>query len=60
MRKRIMEATGLNQVHSSCKDWIEDGTTIQNGVSYSMISGEKSMCYDVVSAGLVKNLIESV
>ncbi len=58
--KRIMEATGLNQVHSSCKDWIEDGTTIQNGVSYSMISGEKSMCYDVVSAGLVKNLIESV
>ena len=58
--RRIMEKTGLTQIHSSCKDWIEDRTTIQNGVSYSMVSGEKSMCYDVVSAELVRRLVDSV
>ena len=58
--KWILEQTGLNQIHSSCKDWIEDVTTIQNGVSYSMVSGEHSRSYDAVSAELVRKLVESV
>ncbi|MDO4267232.1 MAG: copper homeostasis protein CutC [Eubacteriales bacterium] len=56
----IIEKTGLSQVHSSCKDWLTDPTTVQNGVSYSMAGGEHSLCYDVVSAELVKKILERV
>ena len=49
--------TGISQIHSSCKAWIEDSTTVKNGVSYS-ITDDKPMCYDVVSVKLVKELIE--
>lgn len=53
----IMEYTGISQVHSSCKAWANDPTTVQNGISYSIASGELEFCYDVVSAELVKELI---
>lgn len=53
----IMEYTGISQVHSSCKAWANDPTTVQNGISYSIASGERKFCYDVVSAELVKELI---
>lgn len=39
---------------------MEDPTTEQNGVSYSIASGEQALCYDVVSAELVRKIIESV
>ena len=58
--RELLEKTGLSQVHSSCKDWLEDATTEQNGVSYSIASGEQELCYDVVSAELVRKIIESV
>ena len=58
--KMLMEATGIWQVHSSCKEWREDPTTKNNGVSYSMVSGDLEMMYDVVSAELVKQLVDSV
>lgn len=58
--RELLEKTGLSQVHSSCKDWLEDPTTEQNGVSYSIASGEQELCYDVVSAELVRKIIESV
>ena len=58
--RELLEKTGLSQVHSSCKDWLEDPTTEQNGVSYSIASGEQALCYDVVSAELVRKIIESV
>lgn len=53
----IMEYTGISQVHSSCKAWASDPTTVQNGISYSIASGELKFCYDTVSAELVKELI---
>ncbi|MDO4328824.1 MAG: copper homeostasis protein CutC [Lachnospiraceae bacterium] len=56
----LMEYTGISQVHSSCKAWNWDPTTVRNGVSYSIASGEHAMCYDAVSAELVKILVETV
>ncbi len=58
--RSLMDKTGLDQVHSSCKDWLTDPTTVQNGVSYSIASGEQELCYDVVSADLVRKLLASV
>lgn len=57
---KIIEATGICQVHSSCKDWNTDLTTKANGVSYSIASGNQEMMYDVVSDKLVAELIASV
>ncbi len=56
----LMEYTGISQVHSSCKAWNTDPTTVKNGVSYSIASGSQAMCYDVVSADLVRTLVEKV
>lgn len=56
----LMEYAGIYQVHSSCKSWKTDPTTVQNGVSYSIESGEHALCYDAVSAELVKELVEKV
>ena len=56
--RNLVEYTGVNQVHSSCKAWRQDPTTVRNGVSYSMAAGELAMCYDVVSAELVAELIK--
>lgn len=58
--KLLMEETGITQVHSSCKDWIQDPTTIANGVSYSFMSEPFESCYDVVSSDLVRQLIECI
>ncbi len=54
----LMEYTGISQVHSSCKVWRNDPTTIKNGVSYSIADGSLAMCYDAVSAQLVRELVE--
>ncbi len=56
----LIRYTGISQVHSSCKAWKQDPTTVKNEVSYSMASGERKLCYDVVSAALVKELVEKV
>lgn len=56
----LMEYTGVCQVHSSCKAWETDPTTVQNGISYSIADGEHMFCYDVVSSALVKELVDRV
>ncbi len=56
----LIQYTGISQVHSSCKAWKLDPTTVKNTVSYSMAFGEQKLCYDVVSAALVKELVEKV
>lgn len=58
--RAIMDLTGLNQVHSSCKDWIQDPTTMANGISYAYAAGQQAMCYDTVSRELVRQLLDSV
>ncbi|MGL5436457.1 MAG: copper homeostasis protein CutC [Lachnospiraceae bacterium] len=57
--RTLMDLTGLTRIHSSCKDWKTDPTTVQNEVSYSIASGDQELCYDVVSAALVEELIAS-
>lgn len=56
----LMRETGITQVHSSCKCWLPDPTTVKNGVSYSMTQGELECCYDGVSARLVQELVSRV
>ncbi len=58
--KLLMDKTGLTQVHSSCKDWLRDETTVGNEVSFSMADGDHESCYDAVSRQLVEELLLSV
>lgn len=58
--KRLMEETGIKQVHSSCKDWFIDPTTVGNGVSSGFAAEPYESCYDVVSADLVRQLLGSI
>lgn len=55
--KELMEYTGINQVHSSCKELVEDPTTSTDKLSYAYGYGDQ---YDRVSKELVKELVESV
>lgn len=52
----FMNETGINQVHSSCKEWLKDATTTMNEVSYAYHEKDD---YDVVSAQAVKLLVET-
>lgn len=56
--KKLMEDTGVNQIHSSCKVWVKDYTTTKNNVSYAYSKDEYG--YDVVDVDLVKQLVNSV
>lgn len=56
----LMEKTGVRQVHSSCKAWNMDPTTVRGDVSFSIAPGEGGCQYDVVSADLVRGLVERV
>lgn len=58
--RKLMEETLISQVHSSCKAWVEDPTTVVNGVSYSFAADPYEKSYDVVSEKLVRELIESI
>ena len=55
--KTLVSLTGINQVHSSCKEWLEDSTTSANGVSYSYFNGTNN--YDVVSKELSEKLVNA-
>lgn len=56
----LMEKTGVWQVHSSCKAYRTDQTTSGRDVTYAYLSGEHADDYDVVDAGLVRELVEAV
>lgn len=58
--RQLMDETGISQVHSSCKDWKQDPTTVVNGVSYAFAPVPWEDCYDVVSEELVRRLLEAV
>lgn len=53
----LIRKTKVTQVHSSCKGWKRDATTVRNGVSYSMFQGEQRYMYDVVSKEMVEKLL---
>lgn len=56
----MMEYTNISQVHSSCKDWLNDTTTTMNNVSYSYAENEHKNDYDVVCKELVDKLVNSI
>ena len=58
--KEMIDRTGVSQVHSSCKGWKEDATTISGAVSYSFAAAPYEICYDVVSRKLVEQLVKSI
>lgn len=58
--KEFLEYTGLDQIHSSCKDWLSDATTSMNDVSYSYAQAPHENDYDVVSKELTEKLVEAV
>ena len=59
--RKLMDDTGIFQVHSSCKAWRKDPTThINEKVTYAYATGEFADCYDLVSLDLVKELVNSI
>ncbi|MCI8269272.1 MAG: copper homeostasis protein CutC [Lachnospiraceae bacterium] len=56
----LIEKTGIRQVHSSCKAWKLDPTTVRGDVSFCMAPGRSECQYDVVSKELVQGLVEKV
>ena len=59
----IMEETGIYQVHSSCKDWKNDPTTVNENnpslnYSYAPLPNNKS--YEYVNEELVRNLTKVI
>lgn len=58
--KEMIEYTGIHQVHSSCKDWVEDPTTAYHHVSFSYAATPHELDYDIVSKELVEKMIKSV
>ena len=58
--RKLMEETGIRQVHSSCKDWITDPTTTSNAVTYGFAEPPHENSYDGVSETLVRQLLDSL
>ena len=58
--KQMMDETGIYQVHSSCKNWLNDPTTTGDEVTYSFAPEPHENDYDVVDEQLVRKLVESV
>ena len=57
---RLMEFTGISQIHSSCKGWRNDPTTSGEHVNYSFAGTPHEDDYDMVDEVLVRQLMESV
>ncbi|MCQ2548623.1 MAG: copper homeostasis protein CutC [Lachnospiraceae bacterium] len=53
--KALVDYTGLQQFHSSCKAWKEDPTTVQN-VSYAIPGAPEDFMYDMVAIEKVREL----
>lgn len=52
--KDLIEFTGINQVHSSCKEWVNDPTTHTNNADFGYHNND----YDVVDFKKVKTLVD--
>lgn len=56
---RILEETGVSQLHSSCKSYLTDLTTTAGEINYSYLAGLHQNDYDVVDKNLVDKLIKA-
>ena len=57
---QFLKETGIRQLHSSCKDWKQDPTTMQANVSFAYASQPHASDYEVVSAEKVRLFIDEV
>ncbi|WP_300385104.1 copper homeostasis protein CutC [Clostridium sp.] len=57
---QLMKETGIYQVHSSCKDWLNDPTTSTKNVTYGYADTPNENNYDVVSSIKVAKLVGSI
>lgn len=55
---RILEETGVSQIHSSCKSYLTDLTTTAGEISYSYLTEPYQNDYDVVDKDLVEELVK--
>lgn len=58
--KGVMDRTGIFQVHSSCKGWRSDPTTMGKEVTYAYALSPHEKDYEVVDERLVKELCGSL
>ncbi len=56
----MMNKSGISQVHSSCKGWAYDPTTVGRRVSYAFAETPHESDYDFVDKRLVKKLVAAV
>ena len=56
----IMDYTGIRQIHSSCKNYLTDSTTIGKDLNYSYLPNPNEDKYDIVDQELVRKLINSI
>lgn len=54
----LTDYTGISQIHSSCKTWIEDPTTHNDYISYAY--GEHPSHYEAVDLNLVQGLVKAI
>ena len=47
--EKIRKETGISQLHSSCKVWNQDATSIGENVTFGYMEGKKESSYEVVS-----------
>ena len=57
---KIITATGVTQIHSSCRDWKTDPTTVGKTVAYNYADGAHTGMYDAVSLEKVQALKQAV
>ncbi|MEG0468386.1 MAG: copper homeostasis protein CutC [Longicatena sp.] len=58
--KELIAYTGVEQIHSSCKDWVKDETTCGERVNYCYGPAGHESDYEVVSKQSVENLLKSI
>ena len=58
--RSLIERTGTDQVHSSCKGYRADPTTSGSRVSYAYLSDGHENEYDIVEVSRVRALVEAV
>lgn len=56
----LMKATSVSQIHSSCKDWLDDSTTTVGDVTYAYAASPNRECYEVVSAQKVREILTAM
>ena len=56
----LLEQTGIHQLHSSCKDWQTDPTTVGHHITYAFAPAPHELDYDVVSEQKVRELMAAI